>query len=229
MKASNKWLISISPLRYTTLVLLTVLDFIGTFAFAVFGAHKAIQKQFDLFGIFICAISTALGGGMIREMMLGNSPVFLHNYTYVYIVLLGVVFALAIRRMFRKFEPIMLVIDAVGLSVFAFIGAQRADASGLGVGAMVCFAVLTAAGGGVISDLLTQRKPSIFYRDFYATPAMLGGVGYWVLRPQIHDPMAIILLLIGICSLRLVKVYLMLTKHKHYRKIVNVKLRWQES
>jgi len=229
MKASNKLLKSISSLRYTNLVLLTVLDFVGTFAFAVFGAHKAIQKQFDLFGIFICAMSTALGGGMIREMMLGNSPLFLHNYTYVYIVLMGVGFALAIRRVFRKFEPTMLVIDAIGLSAFAFIGAQRADASGLGAGAMVCFAVLTAAGGGVISDLLTQRKPSIFYRDFYATPAMLGGIGYFMLRPQMHTPIAVATVLCGVCALRLVKVYLMLTKHRHYRKIISLKLRWQES
>ncbi len=208
-------------------MLLTVLDFIGTFAFAIFGANKAIEKKFDLFGTFICAMAMAVGGGAIREMMLGHQPVFLHNYLYVYVVIFGVAFALAIRRIFPKFLPIMLVIDAVGLSAFAVIGAQKAAAAGLGVGAMVCFAVLTAAGGGVLSDLLTQRKPQIFYRDFYATPAMIGGVGYYLLRPT-GNSSAIYILLAVVFALRLVKIYLQLADHNQYRRFVRYRLRLLE-
>lgn len=207
---------------------LTLLDIIGTFAFAIFGANKAIEKKFDFFGIFICALVTAVGGGAIREMMLGNQPIFLRNYFYVYAVLLGVAVAIAIRHAFPKFKAIMLVIDAVGLSTFAVIGAQRADVSGLGIGAMISFAVLTAAGGGVISDILTQRKPQIFYRDFYATPAMLGGIGYYALRPHMHDPLVMYALLGGVFLLRLIKIYLALADHTHYRRLLHYRLRLLE-
>jgi uncharacterized membrane protein YeiH len=209
-------------------VLLTVLDIIGTFAFAIFGANKALEKKFDLFGIFICAMATALGGGTVREMMLGNQPVFLHNYVYVYTVVLGVAFAITIRRVFLKVKTIMLVIDAVGLSTFAIIGAQRADVYGLGIGAMISFAVLTAAGGGVISDILTQRKPLIFYRDFYATPAIIGGIGYYLLRPYMLTPPTVYALIGIVLVLRLTKIYLQLAHHGSYRRLVRYRLRLLE-
>lgn len=103
-----------------------ILDLLGTFTFAAYGAYIGQRKQFDIFGIFICAFLTATGGGTIRELILGNMLFYFSDYNYVYAIILGAVFSICVYNMFYKINRYMLVVDAIGLTTFALIGATKA-------------------------------------------------------------------------------------------------------
>ncbi len=182
-----------------------LLDLIGVFAFAVFGAHKAITARFDLFGIISCGAITAFGGGTIRELILNGTPVYLYDYRYPMVALVGAVCAVVLHRRFAIFEKYVLVLDAVGVAIFAYIGAYRAEAAHLGLVAMIFFAVLTAVGGGVISDVVSGRRPEAFYKDFYPLAAILLAIGYFVIRPE-EGSMAALTLIVCAFAIRLISI-----------------------
>ncbi|HSX29751.1 MAG TPA: TRIC cation channel family protein [Candidatus Saccharimonadales bacterium] len=171
------------------------LDLIGVFAFAIYGARRAIMAKFDLFGVLLCAALTAVGGGTIREAILHGTPAYLHDYSYGIAIVVGVFCAIAIHDYFRKLEKYLLRVDAIGVAVFAYIGARRADEAGLGLLAMVLFAVLTAVGGGTLTDVITRRKPEALYKDFYPLAAIVLATGYYLVRPAAREvPVALALI-----------------------------------
>lgn len=176
----------IDHLQYNIWVLVHLLDFVGAFAFAVFGSYKALEKRWNLYGIVACGALTALGGGTIRELILRHLPVYFTNRMYLYITLFGVLFAVALYKHFAKIRQYMLVIDAVGLTAFAYIGADKAAAAGLGLAGMIFFATLTAAGGGIFTDIILGKKPAMFVDELYILPAALCGVLYWLI--EVHQP-----------------------------------------
>lgn len=184
--------------------MLYALDLIGVFAFACFGAYKALQKRMDLFGVVTCAALTALGGGAIREVLIGSRPIFLSDPNYIGVVLGGVLFTVAAYHHFHKLNRYMLVLDAVGLTTFAYIGAHRATAAGLGLGSMIFFATLTGVGGGILCDIVLGRPSRLFYGDLYAVPAMTLGATYWLARPILTDARALILFLLLFFTMRLI-------------------------
>lgn len=179
---------------------LYILDLIGTFAFAVYGAYAALKKKLDIFGIFIAAFLTAVGGGTIREFMLGNTPFYFFDNNYVFTILFGTFFAVILFKKFHFVDKYLLIIDAVGLATFAFIGAHKAYSSGLGTFAIIFFATITAVGGGVLRDIALKELPQIFYRDLYATPAAILGIVFSFFT-ELADKKYFIFGLIGICFL----------------------------
>ena len=128
--------------------LLYLCDLIGTFAFAVYGCYTGLKKGFDLYGIVVCAFLTALGGGTIREIILNKTPVYFNDYNYIYVVFFAIVFCAFTFKHFHKINKSMLILDAVGLATFAFIGSARAVEMHMGLVATIMFAPLTAVGGG---------------------------------------------------------------------------------
>ena len=135
-----------------------VLDLIGTFAFAVYGSYFALKKDFDLFGIFLAAFLTAVGGGTIRELILGNIPFYFFDSNYIWVIAFGMLLTIGIFRKFHRVQKFFLVADAVGLATFAFIGASAAANANLGFFAVVFCATLTAVGGGVLRDLVLRES-----------------------------------------------------------------------
>ncbi len=164
--------------------MIEILDLIGVFAFAMFGAHKAIETRFDLFGVLVCGAITAFGGGTIRELILNGTPAYLYAYQYLAAAILGTSCAIIAHKYFAKIEKYLLVIDAIGIAVFAYIGAYRAENAHLGMAAMIFFAVLTAAGGGIISDIISGQRPEALYKDFYPLAAIVLAVGYFYVCPE---------------------------------------------
>ena len=186
--------------------LIYLLDLLGTFAFAITGAYAALRKEFDIFGIFIAAFLTSLAGGTIRELLLGGVPPYFHDNNYLLAVLLGILFAVVFYSALPRLRSYIVVVDAIGLSTFAFIGAASAAAAGLGFFPIVLLATLTAAGGGVVRDIALRETPQIFYSDFYASPAILLGIVY-SLSPQTFSHGApAYLLILSIFILRLLAV-----------------------
>jgi uncharacterized membrane protein YeiH len=184
---------------------------IGVFAFAVYGSHKAISARLDLFGILVCGALTALGGGTIRELILIALPVYMHSWDYLIVTSAGVAFAIVIHNHFAKLEKYLVILDAIGIAVFAYVGAYRADASHLGLAAIVLFATLTVIGGGVLCDALLGRKPDAFYKDFYPLAAIVLAMGYYLIRPAGQEAVAALALIAMAFAVRLFSIRFGLT------------------
>ena len=156
--------------------LLLVLDLVGTFVFALDGALTALRTaRLDIVGVITLGIVTALGGGIIRDLMIGAvPPATFSDWRYLAVATVGglVAFALA-RRLERLTLPISLL-DAAGLSLFAVTGASKAIDYGLGAGQAVILGALTAVGGGTLRDVLTRRIPAVLHSGLYAIPALIG-------------------------------------------------------
>lgn len=154
-----------------------VLDLGGVFVFALSGASLGARKRFDVVGIAVLATATALGGGILRDTMLGElPPAALRHQLYLVAPLAATVVVLAAHPIItRKWRPV-LVFDAGGLGLFSVVGAAKALDHGLGVLPSVLLGVTTAVGGGVIRDVLAREVPSVFRPEtaLYAIPATLG-------------------------------------------------------
>lgn len=164
-----------------------ILDLIGTFAFASYGSYFAIKKNFDIFGIFVCAFLTAVGGGTIRELILGHVPFYFFDSNYIYTIIAGVLFTILIFRHFNKISNFMLLLDAIGLVTFAFIGSTKAIDANLGFFGVLFFATITAVGGGVMRDVIMNEVPEIMHRDLYASIAIIFGTLFWLGRDYAGD------------------------------------------
>jgi uncharacterized membrane protein YeiH len=156
--------------------LLLVLDLVGTFVFALDGALTALRvARLDIVGVVTLGIVTALGGGIIRDLMIGAvPPATFSDWRYLAVATVGglVAFALA-RRLERLSLPISLL-DAAGLSLFAVTGASKALDYGLGAGQAVILGALTGVGGGTLRDVLIRRVPAVLHSGLYAIPALIG-------------------------------------------------------
>ena len=163
--------------------LFLLFDLVGTFAFAMSGAFKAIRKNLDLLGILVLGFATAMGGGIVRDALLHRIPVSFTTNLYALFSLLGCLSAIAWHyagkgRRFLDEDRAFLIVDAIGLAVFAVIGASAAAAAGLKPWSVVVLAALTGAGGGALRDLLVLEIPMMLHADFYATAALLGGLSF---------------------------------------------------
>lgn len=176
--------------------LFLLFDLAGTCAFAMSGAFKAIRKKLDFLGILVLGFATAMGGGVVRDALLHRTPVAFTTNLYALFSLAGCLIAgiwhyAARGRRFLDEDRAFLVVDAVGLSVFAVIGASAGAAAGLAPWSVVVLAALTGAGGGAIRDLLVVEIPMVLHADFYATAALLGGLCFVLLSFAGLNPPAV--------------------------------------
>ncbi len=157
--------------------MLHFLDIVGTFVFAVSGAFRAVKYELDLLGVLVLAVATGVGGGIIRDVLLGfHPPAAFRDETYLLVCFAGgLIVFLAARKIAPRWDCVMAA-DAVGLSVFAAIGAAKAAAFGMGTIGIVLMAALTATGGGMVRDILVCEIPMVLKADFYASAALIGGV-----------------------------------------------------
>lgn len=195
-----------------------ILDLIGTFAFASYGSYFAIRKDFDLFGIFVCAFLTAVGGGTMREMILNHVPFYFFDMHYIVVIFAAVTFSILLYKKFHRVEKLVLILDSVGLVTFAFIGASKGAAEGLGILAMTCLAAITALGGGVLRDLVLNDIPEIMYRHFYASVAIVLGVLYGVFAPFMDSFLWANVLLAFCFIIRLICIYFKINLWKPRRE-----------
>lgn len=164
-----------------------LLELIGVFAFALSGAQLGAQKRFDVVGIAALAIATALGGGMLRDVLLADTPpVALREQIYLVLALVATAVVLVGHRAVERINRPVLAFDAGGLALFCVVGAAKALDHGLGAVAAVLLGVITAVGGGVIRDTLAREVPTVFRPDsaLYAIPAAIGATAVAVLWPR---------------------------------------------
>jgi len=154
-----------------------ILDLIGTAAFAASGAWLGVRKQMDLFGVLVLGVVTAVGGGTLRDLLLGDIPPFsLKDETYIYIAIVVSLVVFANRVKFKTFEKPLLYFDAIGLGTFVVIGTTKALDFQLGLLGAVLMGVMTGTAGGVIRDLFANQVPLIFRREIYASACVAGSI-----------------------------------------------------
>jgi len=160
-----------------------LLDLIGTLAFAISGALVSIDKKMDLFGVFIITFVTALGGGTLRDVMIGRTPVgWMVNIDYIYVIITGFILTLLFKQLIERFKIYLFIFDTIGLGVFTLIGLEKGI--NIGLHPIICIALgtMTACFGGVIRDILCAEIPVIFRKEIYATICILGGIVFFILR-----------------------------------------------
>jgi uncharacterized membrane protein YeiH len=154
-----------------------ILDLIGTAAFAASGAWVGVRKQMDLFGVLVLGAVTAVGGGTLRDLLLGDIPPFsLKDEIYIYIAIVVSLVVFANRVKFKTFEKPLLYFDAIGLGTFVVIGTTKALDFQLGLLGAVLMGVMTGTAGGVIRDLFANQVPLIFRREIYASACVAGSI-----------------------------------------------------
>ncbi|TVR15664.1 MAG: trimeric intracellular cation channel family protein [Balneolaceae bacterium] len=157
--------------------ILLIIEAAGIFAFAVSGAMAAIRSRYDLFGIFVLAFVTAIGGGTIRDLLISNVPVtWLTNSLAIYSVLAGFIFTLLVFKRINKLEGWLFTFDAAGLGLFTVMGTQIGLEAGMSPGISVALGAITGCFGGVIRDVLAGEPPLIFQKEIYAIAAVVGGI-----------------------------------------------------
>lgn len=167
---------------------LKVIDILGTVAFAASGVYAAMQKRLDIFGVLIIAFITAVGGGTIRDIMIGDTPVsWIRNINYSIIILSTVVVVIIFKSsIFRNFKKTLLVFDSIGLGFFTILGIQKGLLFGLNPTICVALGTVTGCFGGVIRDISLNTIPLIFEKEIYATACIVGGCIYFIL---LHTPL----------------------------------------
>lgn len=154
-------------------------DLIGVFVFAISGAIAGRQKDMDIFGMFMLAVVTCIGGGTLRNLLIGvTPPPVLTDPAYLVVAAVATLSVLFAEPLWEKWQRAVSLFDAVGLGVFVCIGVQVSQTAGLAWWACVGMGMVTATFGGVLRDLLRTQVPLIFRKEIYATAALAGGLVY---------------------------------------------------
>lgn len=156
-----------------------IIEFLGTFAFAISGIRHAAAKHFDWFGGYVCGIAVAIGGGTMRDVMLGATPFWMTNPFYMICTALALVFVIAFSKKMEGLRNTWFVFDTLGLALFTIAGIQKSLTFGQPYWVAIIMGCITGSAGGVIRDVLLNNEPVIFRKEIYAIAAVLGGITYW--------------------------------------------------
>ena len=156
-----------------------VLDFIGTLAFAISGIRLASAKRFDLFGAYVVGVTTAIGGGTLRDLMLGQSPFWMTNPFYLVCSAIALLWVMAFRRMLVRQNNTWFLFDTIGLALFTVTGIEKTITAGFPFWTAIIMGTITGAGGGVFRDVFINEVPLIFRKEIYALACVIGGIAYF--------------------------------------------------
>ncbi|WGK64274.1 trimeric intracellular cation channel family protein [Croceiramulus getboli] len=197
---------------------LTLIDILGTIAFAISGVLKAMDKRLDVFGVFIIALVTSVGGGTLRDLLIGKTPVtWMLDMTFVYLIIATVILAIVFRNKLQFLGTSLLLFDTIGIALYTVVGVQ------MGAGLLhpiICVALgtMTACFGGVLRDILCNEVPVLFQREIYATACIAGGTVYLVLeRLGVDSALASIVAGSTVITIRLLAVHFKLSLPSIYR------------
>jgi len=158
------------------------IDILGTIAFAISGVLIAFNKRMDLFGILIIAFVTAVGGGTLRDLLLGDVPVsWMTDITYSYVIIGSAIFAIVLRNKINYLRTSLFLFDTIGIGLYTVVGVEKGINAELHPLICIALGTITASFGGVIRDILCNEIPVIFRKEIYATACILGGVVYFLL------------------------------------------------
>lgn len=199
---------------------LSIIDILGTFAFAVSGAFSAIEKKLDPFGVIILSFVTAIGGGTLRDLLIGDTPVrWLRSGTTTLVIIVAAVATIFFGKFLKRFSITLFLFDAFGLGLFTLIGVQKGLQMEFSTGICVALGTITGSFGGVIRDVLLNNVPLVFRKEIYASASILGGILYLLLlKVDMFSPFASIISIMFIVALRIIVVRYKLALPDMYRR-----------
>ncbi|NPA36232.1 MAG: trimeric intracellular cation channel family protein [Chlorobi bacterium] len=160
-----------------------IFDYIGTMVFAISGTLTAANKRLDFFGATVIGFVTAVGGGTLRDMMLGYTPVaWMRTINYFLVILAGVMITILFSKQVMKLRRTMFLFDTIGIAIFTIIGLNKALEFGIHPALAVIMGITSAVVGGIIRDTLTNEVPLIFKKEIYATACIAGALIYLMLH-----------------------------------------------
>lgn len=164
----------------TSIPFVDVIEWIGTFAFAISGIRLASKKDFDLFGAYVVGLVTAIGGGTIRDLLLRVEPFWMNSTRYIICTGIAVVFVIIFRRHLIRLNITFFLFDAIGLALFTVVGIEKTLACGLPFWVAVIMGTITGVAGGIMRDIIITEIPLIFRKEIYASSCLLGSVCYYI-------------------------------------------------
>ena len=158
------------------------IDILGTIAFAISGVLVAMNKKMDAFGVFIIAFVTAVGGGTLRDVLIGATPVFwMVNMTFIIVISASVFFAVIFRNHIKHLRKSLFLFDTIGIGLYTVIGIEKGIAANLNPLICIALGTMSACFGGVIRDILCNEIPVIFRKEVYASACIIGGLSYFLM------------------------------------------------
>jgi uncharacterized membrane protein YeiH len=195
-----------------------VINILGIIAFTISGVLVALNKKMDMFGIAIIGFVTAVGGGTLRDLLMGSTPVsWMTDVTYTYVIIGSVIFAILLRSKINYLRTSLFLFDTIGIGMYTLIGIQKGiDAN---FHPIICIAIgtMSASFGGVIRDILCNEIPVIFREEIYATACIIGGAVYFILRQfPIENNISVVIAGITVMVIRLLAVKFKISLPKAY-------------
>lgn len=159
-----------------------VIEFLGTFAFAISGIRLASAKKFDLFGAFVVGFVTAIGGGTLRDLFINVTPFWMENPVYLWATLLALFFVIIFHNQLIRLNNTFFLFDSIGLGLFVVVGVEKSLSLGYEPWVAVIMGTVTGSVGGMVRDVLINEIPLIFRKEIYALPCVIGGIVFTVMH-----------------------------------------------
>lgn len=197
-----------------------IIDILGTIAFSISGVLIAMDKKLDVFGVFIIAFVTAVGGGTLRDLLIGIGPVgWLTAPFYLIVILATVVLAIVFVKQLKYIRKSLFLFDTIGIGLYTMIGIEKGLAAELSPIMCIALGTITACFGGVIRDILCNEIPVIFRKEIYATACILGASVYFILiQFPMNNTFAQALGIITIILMRILAVSFKISLPSIYKK-----------
>ncbi|MEA5064387.1 MAG: trimeric intracellular cation channel family protein [Petrimonas sp.] len=157
-----------------------IIEFLGTFAFAISGVRMASTKKFDLFGAFAIGFVTAIGGGTLRDLFIGVTPFWMLNPVYLWATLLALLFVMLFKNKVVRLQYTFFLFDSIGLGLFVVVGTEKTLAMGFAPWAAVIMGTITGSFGGMLRDILITQIPLIFRKEIYALACVIGAIFFTI-------------------------------------------------
>lgn len=178
---------------------LQIIDILGTIAFAISGVLVALNKKLDPFGVFIIAFVTAVGGGTLRDVLIGQVPVFwMKNLTFMYVIAGATIFAVIFRNKLDKLRRSLFLFDTIGIGLYTVVGIEKGILADLHPIICIALGTMSACFGGVIRDILCNEIPVIFRKEIYATACIVGGIIFFTLEALTNLSTDVLFLIVGL-------------------------------
>lgn len=159
---------------------ITFIDHLGTFAFAASGIRMAAHNKFDWFGAYVVGFVTAIGGGTIRDVLLGVTPFWMEQRSYLIVTGISLILLILFGYKIIRMKNTLFLFDSIGLGLFVVVGIEKSLALGFPFWVAIIMGMITGTVGGIIRDVLINETPLIFRKDIYALACILGGVVYYI-------------------------------------------------
>jgi len=167
---------------YIVVEFVDVIEFLGTFAFAISGIRLASAKKFDLFGAFVVGFVTAIGGGTLRDLFINVTPFWMENPVYLWATLLALFFVIIFHNQLIRLNNTFFLFDSIGLGLFVVVGVEKSLSLGYEPWVAVIMGTVTGSVGGMVRDVLINEIPLIFRKEIYALACVIGGIVFSIMH-----------------------------------------------